>query len=238
MAETRQIKLYCDNNATMCCKNITVLNLFPTPIKIVENNSFDCSNLVSYCKKLSKNVERGGKNWITKSVFNTFYTYNICNDSKFTVLNNWINKEVDTFVKEIGFSGVDGSKTEGWFNLYNKNNYQEWHNHNFHLVSAIYYLKANKNSAKTYFKNPLLENPNKPVFDSNNPYTWQSYFIEPKDNKLVLFKSDLNHCVESHESNSTRITLAYNFSLKSSTPVHMYGKKNKNKKKNYSRKSV
>ena len=190
-----------------------MLNLFPTPIKIVENSSFDCSNLVSYCKKLSKNVERGGENWITKSVFNTFNTYNICNDSKFTVLNNWINKEVDTFVKEIGFSGVNDSKTGGWFNLYNKNDYQEWHNHNFHLVSAIYYLKANKNSAKTYFKNPLLENPNKPVFDSNNLYTWQNYFIEPKDNTLVLFRSDLNHCVESHENNSTRITLSYNFSL-------------------------
>ena len=190
-----------------------MLNLFPTPIKIVENNSFDSLNLVNYCKQLSKNVERGGKDWITKNVFNTSYTYNICNDDKFTILNNWINKEVDIFVKEIGFSGVDGSKTEGWFNLYNKNDYQEWHNHNFYLVSAIYYLKAGKDSARTYFKNPLPENPNKPAFDSSNPYTWQSYFIEPKDNKLVLFKSDLNHCVESHENDSTRITLAYNFSL-------------------------
>ena len=190
-----------------------MLNLFPTPIKIVENTSFDCSNLVSHCKQLSKNVDKGGKDWITKNVFNTFYTYNICNDGKFTVLNNWINKEVNTFVKETGFSGVDGSKTEGWFNLYNKNDYQEWHNHNFYLVSAIYYLKAGKDSAKTYFKNPSPENPNTPVFDANNPYTWRTYFVEPKENNLVIFKSDLDHCVESHPNNSARITLAYNFSL-------------------------
>ena len=193
-------------------KNI-VLNLFPTPLKIVKNNSFDNLSLIDHCFKLSKKVNSGGKHWITKNIFNTSYTYNICKDKKFNKLNNWINKEVDVFVKDLGFDGFDKSKNIGWFNIYDKNNYQEWHNHNFCLASAIYYLKINKNSAKTWFKSPIPENPNVPKFNVDNPHTWSSYYIEPENGTLIIFKSDLNHCVEPHQDDSTRISLAYNFSL-------------------------
>ncbi len=190
-----------------------MINLFSTPIKIVKNNSFESKNLIKYCYDLSNKIDSGGKHWIAKNTYNTSTTYNICEDSNFNQINNWIYNEVDSFVKEIGFKGVDKSKNWGWFNLYNKNNFQEWHNHNFHLVSAIYYLKINENSAKTFFKNPLPENPNRPQFDPNNPYTWSTYFVEPKNDTLVIFKSDLDHCVEPHLDDSTRITLSYNFDL-------------------------
>ena len=190
-----------------------MLNLFATPVKIVKNNSFENLDLVDHCQELSKKVESGGKHWINKGIYNTSNTYNICRDNKFSQLNDWINKEVDVFVKEIGFSGFDKSKTMGWFNIYNKKDSQEWHNHNFSLVSAIYYLKVDKNSAKTWFRNPSPENPNIPEFDPNNPYTWSTYFVEPENNSLVIFKSSLDHCVEPQQDDVTRITLAYNFDL-------------------------
>ena len=190
-----------------------MINLFPTPLKIVTNKSFKNTDLVKHCHKLAKKVDRGGNNWINKNTYNTCTTHNICKDIKFKKLNDWIYREVNLFVKEIGFKGVDKSKTIGWFNIYNKKDFQELHNHNFHLVSAIYYLKTDKNSAKTWFKNPLPENPNAPEFDSNNPYTWGTYFVEPKNNNLIIFKSNLDHCVEIQQDDSTRITLAYNFDL-------------------------
>jgi len=190
-----------------------MINLFSTPIKIVKNNSFKNNHLINYCYELSKKIESGGEHWIAKNTYNTSTTYNICKDPKFKQLNDWIYKEVDVFVKDIGFKGFDKSKNWGWFNIYNKDNFQEWHNHNFRLVSAIYYLKADKTSAKTWFKNPLPENPNTPEFDSNNPYTWSTYFVEPKNNTLVIFKSNLEHCVEAQQNDSTRITLSYNFDL-------------------------
>ena len=190
-----------------------MLNLFATPLKIVKNNSFKSLNLINHCNKLSKKVDSGGQHWINKNIYNTSFTYNICKDPKFKKLNDWVNKEVDVFVKELGFKGFDISKNVGWFNIYGKNDYQEWHKHNFRLASAIYYLKVNKNSAKTWFKSPLPDNPNAPEFDVNNPYTWRTYFIEPENDILVMFKSDLDHCVEPQQDNSTRITLAYNFDL-------------------------
>ena len=190
-----------------------MINLFATPIKIVKNNLFKNDHLVEHCYELSNKIESGGKHWISKNTYNTSTTYNICEDPKFNQINNWIYNEVDSFVKEIGFEGFDKSKNWGWFNIYNKNNFQEWHNHNFRLVSAIYYLKTDKTSAKTWFKNPLPENPNTPRYDPNNPYTWSMYSIEPESDHLIIFKSDLNHCVEPHSGDSTRITLSYNFDL-------------------------
>ena len=190
-----------------------MINLFPTPIKIIKNDSFENNHLIEYCHELSDKIDSGGKNWISKNTYNTSTTYNICGDPNFNQINNWIYNEVDSFVKEIGFEGFDKSKNWGWFNIYNKKDFQEWHNHNFSLVSCIYYLKINKNSAKTFFKNPLPENPNNPKFNSSNPYTWSTYCIEPESDTLVIFKSDLNHCVEQHLDDSTRITLSYNFCL-------------------------
>jgi len=190
-----------------------LLTLFPTPLKIIENDSFDNKNLVEHCHKLSKNIKSGGKHWITQNVYNTSYTYDICNDKNFSKLNTWIKKQASAFAKDLGFKNTDKIKDMGWFNIYKKNDYQEWHNHNFYLVSAIYYLKTSEASAKTWFKSPLPENPNIPEHDPNNPYTWKRFFIYPKNNTLILFRSDLDHCVESHQNDSERITLAYNFSL-------------------------
>ena len=188
-----------------------MINLFPTPLNIVENNSVDTKDLVDHCINLSKQVERGGEHWLSKNVFNSSYTHNIYKDSKFKDLNNWIAKEVNLFANALGFKKLNLDKTNGWFNLYNKKDYQEWHNHNFALISVIYYLKANSNSAKTHFKSPLPDNPNTPDFNPSNIYTWKTYFIEPKQDTLVIFKSDLDHSVEAQKEDLTRITLAYNF---------------------------
>jgi len=113
-----------------------MINLFPTPLNIVENNSVDTKDLVDHCINLSKQVERGGKHWLSKNVFNSSYTHNIYKDSKFKDLNNWIAKEVNLFANALGFKKLNLDKTNGWFNLYNKKDYQEWHNHNFALFKS------------------------------------------------------------------------------------------------------
>ena len=42
---------------------------------------------------------------------------------------------------------------EGWFNIYKKYDYQEFHDHGKSTLSAVYFLKSNpKKSSKIYFK--------------------------------------------------------------------------------------
>ena len=51
-----------------------MINLFPTPLNIVKNNSVDTKHLIDHCFNLSKKVEQGGKHWLSKNVFNSSYT--------------------------------------------------------------------------------------------------------------------------------------------------------------------
>jgi uncharacterized protein (TIGR02466 family) len=189
-----------------------MINLFPTPINLIKNpnHSQIRDRYINHCLNIPNQVPPGGQDWISKNVLNTFGTYSLWPDPVFKQLNTWIIGEVKKFKDNLGFGG-GVEHFESWLNIYKKNYFQEWHNHNFALISAIYYLKTDKDSAKTWFKTPIPENPNKPIFNENNPYTWEKYSIDQEEGTLILFRSDLNHCVEAHPTDSVRITLAYNF---------------------------
>jgi ectoine hydroxylase-related dioxygenase (phytanoyl-CoA dioxygenase family) len=52
-----------------------------------------------------------------------------------------------------------------------------------------------------------------PLYDKNNPYTWQNFDFTPEPGKLIMFKSDVRHSVGKNKSDETRISLAYNFKV-------------------------
>ena len=99
-----------------------------------------------------------------------------------------------------------------WFNLYGLGDSQEFHTHHWDSISGIFYLKTTPKDAKTIFKSPLKPYPNDGDFAQDNPYTWKIYTVEPKQGTLLLFKSDLEHCVEKQMTNSQRLTMALNYS--------------------------
>jgi uncharacterized protein (TIGR02466 family) len=189
-------------------------NIFYTPIaySFYPKHKDIRDELINHCYDVKSKIESGGKNWLSKNVYTTCGTHNIYKDEKFKLLNNWIYSQVTEFKNTLGYS-KELKEEWAWLNLYNKSNFQEYHNHNFQCISAIYYLKANKNDGRTFFKSPLPANPNTPNLDSNNPYTWSSYFTIPEEGKLVMFKSSLEHCVEAQPTNNIRITLAYNYDI-------------------------
>ena len=102
-------------------------------------------------------------------------------------------------------------KARAWFNIYNKNDSQEFHNHNFETISGIFYLKSSEGDANTYFKSPVTRLPTDPEFDENNPYTCKVYKSYAIQGKLLLFRSDLDHCVERQVMDSNRITIVVNY---------------------------
>lgn len=189
-------------------------NLFSTPLALIDypehNNIKDI--LVNHCFSIKLNTKTGGKNWISKNLYNTCDIYDIFEDNTFQQLNNWVTEKANEFKKHLGQS-KNIKQSKAWFNIYNKNSFQEFHNHNFNYISCIYYLKANKEDAKTIFKSPLIENIYDPELDSKNPYTWKTFKIDPLEGRLVLFKSSLEHCVESQNIENPRITLAYNYKI-------------------------
>ena len=198
-------------------KNKTSLNLlFPTIVGVA-----DCSfhksiekPLVKHCLQLKKKNTKGGNNWISNSTYNTSLTHDIFRDPKFRKLNIWIADQVNQFVAQCKYAGVFAPST-AWINIYKKYDYQEYHTHPDHCLSAFYFLqsKAGEN-AKTWFESPIALEAHDPRTDQAHPITWSRAGYEPIAGRLLLFRSNTRHCVE-RENHSQRISLAYNFNLRS-----------------------
>ena len=168
-------------------------------------------DLVKECLFLSKKIKKGGKEWVSNKTYNTLNTYNIIHNNKFEKLNSWICNRVADYSNNLKYKS-NYECIGGWFNIYKKYDYQEYHDHGINSLSAVYFLKSNpKKSSKIFFKFNINENVMEPTRDENfNPTSPVAWYY-PVPGRLLIFKSTVRHCVERQEDNNIRISLAYNF---------------------------
>ena len=177
---------------------------YPEHIKIEKN-------LVKECLSLSNKIKKGGKNWISNKTYTTLNTYNILENKKFSKLNEWIFNKVLEYSTSLKYK--DKYKCMGgWFNIYKKYDYQEYHDHGENTLSCVYFLKSNsEKSSKIHFKFNINENLMEPTVNHSFGLTSPTAWYTPVSGRLLIFKSTLRHCVERHEEDDIRISLAYNF---------------------------
>tara|TARA_R100000988_G_C3944768_1_gene138046 strand:+ start:94 stop:675 length:582 start_codon:yes stop_codon:yes gene_type:complete len=187
--------------------------LFPILIHECENKNHNLikDTLVEECKSIFGKIKKGGNNW-QANTFNTNGTYNLFNNKKFDSLNNWIKEQIIKYGNSCGFKDKSINSSEAWFNIYKKHDYQETHIHNFHDISAVYYLSVPKNSGDIVFYS-FENNEVRDYFEEKNPFTWKTFNVKPAAGKLLVFKSNLKHGVKQSKSNQPKISLAYNFNL-------------------------
>ena len=82
-----------------------------------------------------------------------------------------------------------------WGNIYHKGEYTKDHDHLYHHLSLVYFLKS-----KWYYS-PLV-------------FTHSGKKVQPKEGRYVLFPSHIMHHVPIHRFKETRITLSGNIILK------------------------
>jgi len=166
-------------------------------------------NVLVYKKQLVKVV----KNWYS-DVYNTCGTHNLMDNVKFKSLNDWIISEVQQYANMIGYNQKPfKTKVSGWFNIYDKHDYQEVHDHiDYSDISIIYYLTAPEGTGNVIFYSPEPKGV-KSVFDKDNPYTYSTMSIQPEAGTLVMFKSNVKHGVQQNKTNKQKISLAYNFEI-------------------------
>ena len=131
--------------------------------------------------------------------------------------NSYLNFLVDLlcptlqeFCKE---AEVSCKMTDAWCVRYQKGDYQEYHHHGGSMISVVYFLKVDENSAKIYFKQPFMDMI-EPRYKQFRDDTFQTVFYTPQPGMILIFRSFLEHCVEKHDNDSERITLSYNFRKK------------------------
>lgn len=103
----------------------------------------------------------------------------------------------------------------GMWAIINKNNASNLrHFHPNNMLSAAYYVKADKNCGNIKFHDPRPAN--EPILlktTNQNQFNRIELPIEPETGKLVIFPSYLHHSVLPNDSNEERIIISFNVNL-------------------------
>ena len=102
--------------------------------------------------------------------------------------------------------------TEGWYNIYNSNRYQEYHVHPNSIFSAVYFMKSGEDSQGLHIKRPdhggMLPPKNK---KRDTPFNQEVIIAPPQERTVIIFRSYLEHCVPPSSLKTDRVTVAFNF---------------------------
>jgi len=189
---------------------------FPTRISYSfnPNHTKIKDNLIQHCLSISTQYTSGGKHWISDKTYNTSDgVYNCHDDVEFLNLNRWIRDEVKNYTDLLDINENLDIVTS-WFNIYNKHDYQEFHKHPGYKLSAIYILDcAPESDSIIYFKNPVDEMFTLTYKNINNKNS-QIIAHQSVPGKLIIFPSNVAHCVSKNMAVQKRISLSYNFTSK------------------------
>ena len=176
-----------------------------------ENDEEAKKELIDCCYNIKKVTKSGGDDWISNSTYNTVGTRNLYDEPTFKNLLIQIDNSIIEYCNSLNFVSNIIHK-DSWFNIYEKGDYQEYHNHIESDVSCIYYLKGDEGSANTIFADFEYSKHQVDVTKRtlDNSGVFKTDF---KEGVLVVFKSDMLHCVTKHELMSDRITIANNYKL-------------------------
>ena len=153
------------------------------------------------------------QDWLsgTRSPDNCYKQSNIAEYLEFKPLVERITQCVHELAREHG-SDDDYFCTEGWYNIYSSNRYQEYHVHPNSIFSAVYFMKSGEDSQGLHIKRPdyggMLPPKNK---KRDTPFNQEVIIAPPQERTVIIFRSYLEHCVPPSNLKTDRVTVALNF---------------------------
>ena len=153
------------------------------------------------------------QDWLsgTRSPDNCYKQSNIAEYLEFKPLVERITQCVHELAREHG-SDDDYFCTEGWYNIYSSNRYQEYHVHPNSIFSAVYFMKVGEDSQGLHIKRPdnggMIPPKNK---KRDTPYNQEVIIAPPEERTVIIFRSYLEHCVPPSNLKTDRVTVALNF---------------------------
>ena len=145
--------------------------------------------------------------------YSTLAAVNIRDDPLILDLISKCKVHVLNFVRELGANEFKSVRcSECWFNLYEKNDYQEVHTHMNSHISLVYYVKVPTDSGNIVFNSPTyLTDLFRPSFTRD--VTTATY--TPGESDVMIFKSNVAHRVTPNKTDEHRVSIAMNFILDS-----------------------
>ena len=142
---------------------------------------------------------------------NCYNQSNIAEYLEFRPLLERISQCVHELARSYG-SDDEYECTEGWYNIYSSNRYQEYHVHPNSIFSAVYFMNSGEDSQGLYIKRPdhggMIPPKNK---QRDTPYNQEVIIAPPQERTVVIFRSYLEHMVPPSKLKTDRVTVAFNF---------------------------
>ena len=196
--------------------------LFPTPFWMVQIKCVDNESLKEYCYSIKNNsdgVERSNKGGWHSHPYEIVEPY----PQAFIELVEDTTKFINQYCSKL--TEIDNlSLGNFWFNINPKNSYNQPHDHQGALLSAVYYIQCEgddpgnfeiyRGDSAEYFMSAASYG------DRETPwFLFPNYIIKPLTNYLFILPSWVKHSVGMNNTDSDRISLAMNFASNVPPPV-------------------
>jgi len=186
---------------------------FPTVVGIKQFNE-DLQPMISKCYELHKTIPNTGNKFISKKRYTTHNSINLNEVKEFENLNNFIFNSIKEYCNNLKLNTdkIDKNPKGAWFNIHKKFDYTEFHTHTNTFLTAVFYLKCGENSSKLWLNSPIKNEIELDKIEENSLNSNTVYF-NPKPGMLLIFRSNIEHCVEQNLTDEDRISLSYNYGV-------------------------
>ncbi len=153
------------------------------------------------------------------SVSDFYTTIQSCNDlhlrPEFEYLIEFFLSELNIFSNKqsicISDHGISINKC--WFNIYNKTDSLDAHNHPNSIFSGVYFINAPVGSAPLVLVSDVVDKMIAVSIAEHNAFNGRSKVIKPEPGLLVLFNSNLMHNTGAHMLSEERISISFTATL-------------------------
>ena len=190
-------------------------NLFPTPVYEHEGTIEETFLVQDEIRKKLDSIREADSfenpiGWGDGVQTNIKKRINTIHDFELVHLKKYINKHVVKYVEMIGaFMPVPIMMAHSWVNITEKGQYQNWHQHRDSTISGCYYYQTSGEDGDITFETPVPY-VNLEIFPAGGHCVRHEAF-KPKVGKLFLFPGWLNHRVGVNNTDTPRISFAFNF---------------------------
>ncbi len=120
------------------------------------------------------------------------------------------SERIDGIAAELGLGKL---RLNGlWINISEPGDRNDWHYHQFTVLSAVYYVSVPDGSGDLRLERPDIQAHYWRRSSGDDPRTSQIYRYTPNPDDLLIFPAYLRHDVEANRSSEPRISIAMNYS--------------------------
>ena len=180
-----------------------IYNLFSTPVYTSSLDRKLTKKEINFIQSQELKVRKNNGNFCSNDD-------EILNNPEMANLKGFILTKVNEYFDNIicPLGQVEPYITLSWLNYTHKNEYHPQHYHGNSIISGTLYVQST-DTDKIWFHNNKHSNISLTPKEYNQ-YNASSWWFPTPQNSIILFPSELVHSVEPVETDTTRISLAFN----------------------------